>query len=427
MYIALNSDNERVHISNTKDEEKYFCSICGEEVIKRKGLINAHHFAHKSNSKCIESDGWHYDMSDWHYDWQNQFPIENQEVVFKINDKIHRADVFINNTVIEFQHSPITEEEFNDRNNFYKKLGYKIIWIFDALGKEISHYRGGKNDNIVCSWNYPIRFLNNVDCEDSKVDIFLQINEAIWYRQPNYRNINNFKELIIENNIIKISELNDGLKYFSSDDYYSDFEIIDLFCPFKCRNNEKYSYKKVLNLHRLTDEIYNYALESHYKFYGYCPVRNNEFFDHTECHACKYIDTNCMRCMYRFRNLETNRVSEILDVKYDRDGRVVFLKLCVDGEIKEYHLKELPYYTKTLLEFAEKKNDIKVARFVNVNTGKAVQLTGYDLRMLLKTKKCIGKLCTEFGNASSEKYEIYYWDKPVWLLTWFVEERKTTI
>ena len=61
-------------------------------------------------------------MSDWHYDWQNQFPVDNQEIVFTKDNKIHRADVFINNTVIEFQHSPITEAEFNDRNNFYKSF-----------------------------------------------------------------------------------------------------------------------------------------------------------------------------------------------------------------------------------------------------------------------------------------------------------------
>ena len=87
MYIALNSKKQRIHISESIDGDKYYCPVCNEEVIKRKGTINAHHYAHKNNSQCLEKDGWHYDMSDWHYDWQNQFPVDSQEVVFKFNNK----------------------------------------------------------------------------------------------------------------------------------------------------------------------------------------------------------------------------------------------------------------------------------------------------------------------------------------------------
>ena len=69
-------------------------------------------------------------MSEWHYQWQNQFPLINQENVFTLNGRTHRADVFINKTVIEFQHSPISKNEFEDRNRFYNGLGFYVIWIF---------------------------------------------------------------------------------------------------------------------------------------------------------------------------------------------------------------------------------------------------------------------------------------------------------
>lgn len=363
-------------------------------------------------------------MSDWHYDWQNQFPVDNQEVVFKLDNKIHRADVFINDTVLEFQHSPISEDEFNDRNSFYNNLGYKVVWIFDAVEKEITHNRNYRYDNICCSWNHPIRFLSNINCEDSDLDVYLQIGESIWCRQPNYKEINCYKEIDIDNNVLKISSLYDGIKSFSSDDYYSDFEIIDNFIPFKCRNNEKYFYKKVINLHRLTDEIYNYNIENFYGFYGYCPLDNDEFYNHKECHSCGYLDVNCMRCMYRFRKLKTDHISEILDVKYDRDGRVIYVKLNFFNEIKEYNLKELPSYTKTILDFFERKKNIKVARFININIGKTVQITNYNFKKLKETNKCYGKLCFENGNrkASFNEYEIYGWNRSEWLLTWFIED-----
>ena len=89
MFVALNKDKRRVHISSALDNEKYYCPICGEELRTRQGTTNAHHFAHKNNSNCLERDGWHYDMSDWHYDWQNQFPVDNQEIVFTKNNKTH--------------------------------------------------------------------------------------------------------------------------------------------------------------------------------------------------------------------------------------------------------------------------------------------------------------------------------------------------
>ena len=35
--------------------------------------------------------------------------------------------------VYEFQHSPLSPEELDDRNAFYNSLGYKVIWIFDLF------------------------------------------------------------------------------------------------------------------------------------------------------------------------------------------------------------------------------------------------------------------------------------------------------
>lgn len=74
-------------------------------------------------------------MSEWHLSWQRRFPEEYREVVIEKNGIKHRADICINNTVIEFQHSPITGEEIAKRNNFYLYCGYQIVWVFDATDK----------------------------------------------------------------------------------------------------------------------------------------------------------------------------------------------------------------------------------------------------------------------------------------------------
>lgn len=92
-------------------------------------------------------------MSEWHLSWQENFPEDCREVVVEKDGIKHRADVLINNTVIEFQHSSITSEEIAKRNNFYMSCGYHVIWVFDAEGYiknsvsgSIDPYKCGEND-----------------------------------------------------------------------------------------------------------------------------------------------------------------------------------------------------------------------------------------------------------------------------------------
>lgn len=137
MFIALNCNGERISIENAVRGEKYFCPLCGAPLIIRatESLAVKTHFAHKRGTPCI--DNWKHDMSEWHYNWQCCFPKECREFVV-VNKKTgikHRADIFINNTVIEFQHSPITADEIAKRNDFYLDCGYNVVWVFDATDK----------------------------------------------------------------------------------------------------------------------------------------------------------------------------------------------------------------------------------------------------------------------------------------------------
>ena len=84
MYFANDSDGTRVYIYEAESNMKYFCPICGQEVIQRRGSINAHHYAHKANRNEL-CDDWTHDMSDWHRDWQSMFPKESREVVIQLN------------------------------------------------------------------------------------------------------------------------------------------------------------------------------------------------------------------------------------------------------------------------------------------------------------------------------------------------------
>ena len=135
MFTALTKDNKRISIEEAISGETYYCPVCRNPVaVKAANSNNVRtHFAHKRNSLCL--DDWKHDMSDWHFEWQSKFPIESREVVVEKDGVVHRADILINDTVIEFQHSPISGEEFESRNRFYKNCGYRVVWLFDATGK----------------------------------------------------------------------------------------------------------------------------------------------------------------------------------------------------------------------------------------------------------------------------------------------------
>lgn len=134
MFKALNGNREEVNIEHVKQDCEYFCPICKGLVIPKaqKSLNVAAHFAHKNRKQC---DTFSHDMSEWHKKWQSIFPVRNQEVALPFENPCHRADVLAYGYVIEFQHSPISIEEFDERNSFYTSLGKKVIWIFDVNEK----------------------------------------------------------------------------------------------------------------------------------------------------------------------------------------------------------------------------------------------------------------------------------------------------
>ena len=142
MQYAIDKQGRRVHIDSATRGEKYTCPFCHGEMIVKRGDVYAHHFAHKSKELC---DPWYSDnKGEWHRAMQAKFPTECQEarVTSKDNPKyFHIADVLIDNIVIEFQHSPMTNRVFEERSMFYLKEGYQVTWIFDYSEKDIFYYQ----------------------------------------------------------------------------------------------------------------------------------------------------------------------------------------------------------------------------------------------------------------------------------------------
>jgi len=152
MFISLNAIGERVSIEKATPDNNYYCPVCGEPLTIRatNSLAVKTHFAHKRGTICY--DDWVHDMSEWHLSWQKQFPEQYREVVIEKDGIKHRADICINNTVIEFQHSYISGEEIAKRNDFYISCGYQVVWVFDATD-EIKNIFEGSLDPMRCRYD----------------------------------------------------------------------------------------------------------------------------------------------------------------------------------------------------------------------------------------------------------------------------------
>jgi hypothetical protein len=111
-------DNLELQTEVISGEKKLVCDN-GYTLIKYESKKIKSHFKHKNNL----SDNT---MSKWHIDWQKKFNKNEIHIGGRI------ADVVIDKTVLEFQHSPITNDVVRERTNNYTKHGYKCFWIIDC-------------------------------------------------------------------------------------------------------------------------------------------------------------------------------------------------------------------------------------------------------------------------------------------------------
>lgn len=197
MFSALDRSGKLidVDIAIKNPDSKYYCRSCGGELIIKKGNVRIKHFAHKNKCTC---DDYHENMSEWHRYWQKKFPIRNREVPLKIDDSIlqtsfieclkkteRRADILCYGYVIEFQNSPITSKEFNERTWFYNALGKKVVWIFNMIEEyknekiQLIEERYNKGDNGgKYSWKYASKTFINYDSYDNDVILIFQVAEV---------------------------------------------------------------------------------------------------------------------------------------------------------------------------------------------------------------------------------------------------------
>jgi len=126
--------------------ERTVCPDCGNLVTAVIPVENVRHWRHKSG----DCDRWTEPEGEWHLNWKEQFDLSCREVglIDPVSLELHRADVLCGAgteraTVLELQHSPISEDEISARESFYRKdhRMYWLIHIHDEKSLLGSHFR----------------------------------------------------------------------------------------------------------------------------------------------------------------------------------------------------------------------------------------------------------------------------------------------
>lgn len=155
MLVAHDKDGNRIYANSKERFMECFCPDCGKPLSHKIGKVNRPYFAHRREANCLY--GTNKDSkSEWHIHMQELFPLESLEVRFRddTTGELHIADVYLqeSKTVVEFQHSPISAEEFVKRTLFHVNNGRRIVLVFDERGSnpesEFGRLRKEDNESI---------------------------------------------------------------------------------------------------------------------------------------------------------------------------------------------------------------------------------------------------------------------------------------
>ena len=415
MFVARDKDGRRVSIKDAKSEVTYYCPLCNSELqLKNKGTIKKHHFAHIK--KC--TDTWTSDMSDWHLAWQEKFPAECREVVVTSGNVKHRADVLIGNTVIEFQHSKISKEEFNERNTFYTDSGYKVVWVFDMIDEfddeKITEHPDRDNMFI---WKYHWHTFDEYSSSrTSGVQLYFEMDYRNYKKDYELYHISLFMMdrksfLIDDDDFYKLDDIYEVFSLIAKIKSEAGFSIVDLQDRLVMANGS--CYPCFMKNGQVCFENCGCC-----EFNAQCISRNavgapyKPYYDEAESSGCLYRFINIIKIW----DIENDKV---LDVKYDKNGIVTEFTIKIKGKTINHKCPvSLPQVGKTLLEILT-ASSANVVGAVNIRTGMKVKIGNSDYFKNRKINKIQGYMGRgEYQGYYNEKRDIYYWDQPEWELEW---------
>ncbi|MBR3245049.1 MAG: hypothetical protein IKF90_20550 [Parasporobacterium sp.] len=417
MQFAVDSNNCRVHIDEASLYQEFYCPFCGNPMIQRRGQINIPHFAHAKGYLC--SDTWHYEeMTEWHMKWQNQYPKDCQEVVMEYEGVKHRADVCIGNSVIEFQHSPISPDDFQARNEFYTAAGFSVLWVFDVREAYQHNLTSNGEDASHYNWKYAPKTLKDFDLYGD-VQIYFHLQDKGFGQ-------------VIRLISCRSGDLSSFQTHFKT--IYYETQFVELSINGLKKEND-------ISSRLIQNEFYSVRRSNGEKEYYGCPINEDSYApmireeNRSACDsACPYFqgidyDKKAVICIGSYHYhlgkiyvlLKHQKTGKFVSLQYlDQSGRLV------KGRI---HIDEVSP-ARTILDLAKEYNpQVMIVR--HIESGTEFKILGDPLYMYNKYNHNIyGKMKRRnWGSFENKGRKIYYADEPYWIMEWFVsreaDNRKT--
>lgn len=111
--------------------ERTFCRDCGGLLTSVMPVSNVPHWRHK----VADCDSWSEPEGSWHLGWKERFDLSCREIglIDEMTGERHRADVICGlgtpkATVLELQHSSISDDERIKREAFYRR-SHRMFWL----------------------------------------------------------------------------------------------------------------------------------------------------------------------------------------------------------------------------------------------------------------------------------------------------------
>lgn len=111
--------------------ERTTCRDCNGILTAVIPIENTPHWRHKAG----DCDSWSEPEGPWHLGWKERFELPCREVPLRdqISGELHRADVLVGQgtpraTVLELQHSSISDDERMAREAFYQRE-HRMFWL----------------------------------------------------------------------------------------------------------------------------------------------------------------------------------------------------------------------------------------------------------------------------------------------------------
>lgn len=139
MYAAMNRNKELIYAQSAKDNQDYFCPICGQRLYLRQSIRQKKFFRHqgscKSRSKIKHQESQNHQLG-------KQLIFENMinhsysgRLEYQLRSLDQIADVIVLDqeslSIWEFQRSKISEPLLQKRNSNYLKITPEVYWIID--------------------------------------------------------------------------------------------------------------------------------------------------------------------------------------------------------------------------------------------------------------------------------------------------------